>query len=248
MQFYILSHHDILATSVLEVKTKADVLSPLLGARRGAPCGTCGGTLACPGHWGHIALHSPVVLPQFREPLRRFLAAACRGCGSTEGWLGRECRACGAETKGHPLTPDEATDVARWWRSNKDVPGRLIANILPVPPLCLRPGIVAADFLTVALRAIVVANAAGEPLEGVVSAYYASKARDRLGSPIRCLSVILSKKDGWLRGVATEKRVDHSARAVLSPHCQGVEVRVAAEVSAHVTTPDGLPGPCTLPL
>ena len=115
---------------------------------------------------------------------------------------------------------------------------------MPVPPLCVRParmddkGRVNPHDLTTLLQFVVRANAKkdSEQLKNAVHAYYrgasphanratqrALPVSNRMGRPMAALGPSLEKKTGLIRGVCLAKRVNFSARVVVTPD---VSVRV----------------------
>ena len=94
VQFGIANPEEILARSVVEVKTDKTyqgnqpfpngVFDRRFGVtENGQVCPTCKQTnLLCPGHFGHIRLARPVYLYQFLEIIQKILAVVCLNCSN----------------------------------------------------------------------------------------------------------------------------------------------------------------------
>lgn len=92
LQFYVLSPHEILARSVVEVnKTDTYVAATpvdngLFDLRMGTlnnchSCRTCGQRMnACVGHFGHIELVQPVFYAQFFSYIKKLMKVVCHRC------------------------------------------------------------------------------------------------------------------------------------------------------------------------
>ncbi len=161
-------------------------------------------------------------------------------------------------------------DHARALGFGKDVrPEWMVLTVLPVPPPTVRPSIIletgerAEDDLTHKLADIVRTNlklqeaiATGAPeiivedlwdlLQYHVATYFYNnlpnvpKARHRSGRPLKSLVERISGKEGRLRYNLLGKRVDFSARAVISPdpRIEIDEVGVPIEVAMELTVPE----------
>lgn len=147
-------------------------------------------------------------------------------------------------------------------------PKWMIIRVLPVPPICVRPsilletGIRSEDDLTHKLVDIVRTNeklresiASGAPevivedlwelLQYHITTYIDNEvpgvppARRRSGMPLRTLAQRLKGKEGRFRGNLSGKRVDFSARTVISPdpYISINEVGVPMEIAKTVTVP-----------
>ena len=147
-------------------------------------------------------------------------------------------------------------------------PKWMIIRVLPVPPICVRPsilletGIRSEDDLTHKLVDIVRTNeklresiASGAPevivedlwelLQYHITTYIDNEvpgvppARRRSGMPLRTLAQRLKGKEGRFRGNLSGKRVDFSARTVISPdpYISINEVGVPIEIAKIVTVP-----------
>jgi len=147
-------------------------------------------------------------------------------------------------------------------------PKWMIIRVLPVPPICVRPsilletGIRSEDDLTHKLVDIVRTNeklresiASGAPevivedlwelLQYHITTYIDNEvpgvppARRRSGMPLRTLAQRLKGKEGRFRGNLSGKRVDFSARTVISPdpYISINEVGVPIEIAKTVTVP-----------
>jgi DNA-directed RNA polymerase II subunit RPB1 len=94
VQFGIANPEEILARSVVEVKTDKTYQSnqPFAGGvfdrrfgvtENGQVCPTCKQTnLLCPGHFGHIRLARPVYLYQFLDIIQKILTVVCLNCAN----------------------------------------------------------------------------------------------------------------------------------------------------------------------
>jgi DNA-directed RNA polymerase III subunit RPC1 len=157
--------------------------------------------------------------------------------------------------------PDSESDLL-WVNSNFGRPEDLILTRLAVPPLCIRPSVPMdagggsnEDDLTVKLQEIVAINTAllqamakgsmprslaecWDLLQVEVGAYINGELPGlppamRPRRPIRALCQRLKGKQGRFRGNLSGKRVDFSARTVISPdpnlpvHCVAVPIKVA---------------------
>lgn len=147
-------------------------------------------------------------------------------------------------------------------------PKWMVIRVLPVPPICVRPsilletGIRSEDDLTHKLVDIVRTNeklresiASGAPevivedlwelLQYHITTYIDNEvpgvppARRRSGMPLRTLAQRLKGKEGRFRGNLSGKRVDFSARTVISPdpYISINEVGVPIEIAKTVTVP-----------
>lgn len=78
------------ASTVLFAKNNS-MYDTRMGAFRNVRCATCGqGYAACPGHCGHIRLHSPCLNPSFiGSVLSKLLARLCARCSSTDCGCGK---------------------------------------------------------------------------------------------------------------------------------------------------------------
>jgi DNA-directed RNA polymerase subunit A' len=148
-------------------------------------------------------------------------------------------------------------------------PEWMVLTVLPVPPIALRPsimietGIRSEDDLTHKLVDIVRTNerlkehiAAGAPqiiiddlwelLQYHVTTYLDNEvpgfppAKHRSGRPLKTLAQRLKGKEGRFRGNLSGKRVDFSARTVISPdpYISVNEVGVPIEVATKLTVPE----------
>ncbi|MEM1961719.1 MAG: DNA-directed RNA polymerase subunit A' [Sulfolobales archaeon] len=148
-------------------------------------------------------------------------------------------------------------------------PEWMIINVLPIPPIAVRPSIVletgmrAEDDLTHKLVDIIRANEklkealnSGAPeiivedlwdlLQYHVMTYIDNElpgipvAKRRSGMPLKTLSQRLKGKEGRFRGNLSGKRVDYSARTVISPdpNLDINEVGVPYEVAMTLTVPE----------
>ncbi|MFQ5870619.1 MAG: DNA-directed RNA polymerase subunit A' [Candidatus Geothermarchaeales archaeon] len=159
-----------------------------------------------------------------------------------------------------PLTGFDPTKARPEW---------LILEVLPIPPLSVRPstqleaGMRSEDDLTHKLVDIVKVNQkvkeskeAGSPaiivrdtvdlLQYHVATYFDNNitgvppARHRSGRQLRTIAQRLSGKDGRFRSNLVGKRVDFSARTVISPdsNLQINEVGVPLEIASKLTIPE----------
>ncbi|RLF24195.1 MAG: DNA-directed RNA polymerase subunit A' [Thermoprotei archaeon] len=148
-------------------------------------------------------------------------------------------------------------------------PEWFVLTVLPVPPICVRPsitlesGVRSEDDLTHKLVDIIRINErlrenieAGAPqliiddlwelLQYHVTTYFDNEvpgippAKHRSGRPLRTLAQRLKGKEGRFRGNLSGKRVDFSARTVISPDpCLSInEVGVPIDVAKILTVPE----------
>src|SRR5437667_9943722 len=208
----------------------------------GLRCKTCGGKVDdCPGHFGHIDLAMPVIHVGYVKDIKKLLQATCRKCGRL--LLG--------------MNPE----VAR--------PEWMVLTALLVPPVTVRPSITlesgdrSEDDLTHKLVDVLRINQrlrenrdAGAPqlivedlwelLQYHVTTYFDNQtsgippARHRSGRPLKTLVQRLKGKEGRFRSNLSGKRVNFSARTVISPHpilsinAVGVPVEAARELTVPV--------------
>ena len=148
-------------------------------------------------------------------------------------------------------------------------PEWFVLTVLPVPPVCVRPsitlesGVRSEDDLTHKLVDIIRINErlrenieAGAPqpiiedlwelLQYHVTTYFDNEvpgippAKHRSGRPLRTLAQRLKGKEGRFRGSLSGKRVDFSARTVISPdpYLSINEVGVPIEIAKRLTVPE----------
>ncbi len=224
--------------------------------------------------------------PQLANSLVEFVrqkaskALECPHCGARQFKVKLEKPATFIEEGGRgKLYPD----VIKQWLSNipsSDLevlgldpevarPEWMIINVLPVPPIAVRPSIVletgmrAEDDLTHKLVDIIRANEklkealnSGAPeiivedlwelLQYHVMTYIDNElpgvpvAKRRSGMPLKTLAQRLKGKEGRFRGNLSGKRVDFSARTVISPdpNLDINEVGVPYEVAMTLTVPE----------
>ena len=94
IDFSIYNNRDIVSNSAIEdpagitsdeiekdgVPVVGGVMDTRLGVVDRVPCGTCGETKSCPGHFGHIALVEPVYNIGFVEMVKKILRCICIRC------------------------------------------------------------------------------------------------------------------------------------------------------------------------
>src|SRR5439155_793439 len=206
----------------------------------GLRCKTCGGKVDdCPGHFGHIDLAMPVIHVGYVKDIKKLLQATCRKCGRLLG-----------------MNPE----VAR--------PEWMVLTALLVPPVTVRPSITlesgdrSEDDLTHKLVDVLRINQrlrenrdAGAPqlivedlwelLQYHVTTYFDNQtsgippARHRSGRPLKTLVQRLKGKEGRFRSNLSGKRVNFSARTVISPDpiLSINEVGVPVEAARELTVP-----------
>ncbi|KII64531.1 DNA-directed RNA polymerase II subunit RPB1 [Thelohanellus kitauei] len=184
-----------------------------------------------------------------------------------------------ASTRTNNLTPERVREIFRNITNDDCIcmgldpkntrPEWMILSVVPVPPLCVRPAVMAPnmlrchDDLTYKLADLVRANNAlrsseisGSPLhllseDWKMLQYHCAtlidneipglpKALQKSGRPLKSLKQRLKAKDGRIRGNLMGKRVDHSARAVITPdpHLDIDEVGTPRSIAMNLTIPE----------
>ena len=86
VQFGLFNPQEILAMSQCEINTTkreghGSVYDPRMGTLDRDKCETCGETAkVCPGHFGHIELHVPVIHPEYFKQVMDYLRCTCLYC------------------------------------------------------------------------------------------------------------------------------------------------------------------------
>lgn len=148
-------------------------------------------------------------------------------------------------------------------------PEWMVMNVIPVPPLCVRPAVMAPNMLrchddiTFKLADIIRANNTlkNSELHGApqhilsedwkMLQYHCStlidneipglpKAIQKSGRPLKSIKQRLKTKEGRIRGNLMGKRVDHSARAVITPdpNLDIDEVGTPRSIAMNLTVPE----------
>lgn len=257
LRFGVLSSQEVLCTSVLEIKTVADLMSPRLGAARETLCETCGQAHGvCQGHFGHITLPFPMLHPlhtRVAETIHRYTCARCN-CRV----VGNKCTTCKIAPQRH-CTVEDALQSARedQWSDHcrHCSPADLVICHLPVPPALIRPNNdTYHSALTSLLSGVVkacmrykrVVSQGGTScavlssrsmLVRRVKDYFLSPADSR--SPGLCSR--LKGKEGRMRKNLMGFRVNRAGRCVITPDplCPPGELRVPPSVCDQLGIKDG---------
>src|SRR5438132_807927 len=181
----------------------------------GLRCKTCGGKVDdCPGHFGHIDLAMPVIHVGYVKDIKKLLQATCRKCGRL-----LLTRQQAQEYMAEMEQVDKLVDVLRInqrLRENRDAGA---------------PQLIVEDLW--------------ELLQYHVTTYFDNQtsgippARHRSGRPLKTLVQRLKGKEGRFRSNLSGKRVNFSARTVISPDpiLSINEVGVPVEAARELTVP-----------
>lgn len=231
-----------------------------LGTSRRGRCVTCNlNWEKCPGHFGHLPLAVPVYHPGVLQHVIQMLKKTCRHCHTGHIKQRKKCLVC-KKPMCTPIKGDKHRIVnlmaseALEWMGVTEMKG--IMTVFPIPPTVIRPSSMAhgnevrgEDAITKQLLKIIRVNNALRKLmktnavERVRNA--ANKLQEECGNylyrsknnPEACIAERLRKKAGRMRGTLMGKRVNFTARSVITgdPTLHMSEVGVPYEVADILT-------------
>ena len=252
VHFSVWSASSILQSSVIAVEKESDLSSPLLGVVFDGKCPTCFETKhKCPGHWGSIRLAEPMFNISWIQHLLRLLK-------KHEGKFVWDKHAASLRKDG------EIYPAHRLFEIMEDPP---VISVLPVPPPHVRPplfvdGVLKGENdLTYRLQNIIRKNnklmdliRCGRPGEviqqgrdGLQNAITGFINHEKLGSSrhvrnkreYASCSTRIQKKGGRIRYNLMGKRVEFTARCVITPD-DGLklnEIGIPESVANTLTVP-----------
>ena len=245
VQFRLMTAAQVREQSVLEVKRRDDLTSPLLGTTHG-PCGSCGlHPFQCNGHYGHIEIPTRCPHPMHVALLQRIARRLCSACGKRITAFHKQC-VCGgspvhssdwAAPAWGQIDDSEWTDMCAGQRVSS-----LFIEALPVPPIRLRQPNNEHDApLTSMLAGVLLycARYRRSPTPRASSAIYASIHRYMRSEEDTGSTGLLNRirgKQGRFRQNIMGWRVNYAGRAVITPDPLlapwevGVPRRIATEL------------------
>src|SRR5436309_733250 len=179
----------------------------------GLRCKTCGGKVDdCPGHFGHIDLAMPVIHVGYVKDIKKLLQATCRKCGRLL-LTRQQAQEYMAEMEQVEELGGDVTEVGFVTKET----AREAQKRQRCPHCGEEQGKVTLD----------------KPTSGI------PPARHRSGRPLKTLVQRLKGKEGRFRSNLSGKRVNFSARTVISPDpiLSINEVGVPVEAARELTVP-----------
>src|SRR5436853_306980 len=197
----------------------------------GLRCKTCGGKVDdCPGHFGHIDLAMPVIHVGYVKDIKKLLQATCRKCGRLL-LTRQQAQEYMAEMEQVEELGGDVTEVGYVTKET----AREAQKRQRCPHCGEEQGKVTLDKPTTVREDghKLTPTDARERLEGI------PPARHRSGRPLKTLVQRLKGKEGRFRSNLSGKRVNFSARTVISPDpiLSINEVGVPVEAARELTVP-----------